>query len=641
MAEGHAEMELPMVRKNGEKFSAHLSTSLFKDDGGVSTGMVAYVLDNSETRRMQEELRTLNESLEQQVKERTHEVLNQKFALDQHAIVGITDKAGRIIYANDKFCEISGYGREELLGRDHRILNSGHHPPGFFKEMWQTIGHGRVWRGEIKNRRKDGSYYWVDTTIVPFMNGEDKPCQYVSIRTNITDRKQTFEEQSARTARLKRQQDALLKLTHEGVFASRNLVVSLRTIVEVATHAVTARRVGAWLFNADASELHCEVLFLQGAVHYEGNEIIRKEAYPVYFSALENELVIAADNACSDPRTRDLMEGYLELRGISSMLSVPVRVNGAVRGVVCVEHAGPPRHWHTDEQHFGMVVADMVALTMEQASRRDAEARLAETAQQLMMANRELDKALIEAQAAAHVKSEFLATMSHEVRTPMNGIMGMLEVLRDSDLDEQDRKCVNIAYSSSRMLLDLLNNVLDFSKIEAGSFQLEVIDFTPSQVIEDIVNLMRSLAIAKKLALTTVMSADMPAQIRGDPLRFRQVLANLISNAIKFTNEGRVTIRGDLVRGEDGVAKVRIEIRDTGIGIAAEDQTRIFEAFAQADGSITRRYGGSGLGLTICKQLVQLMGGELGVTSMPGKGSMFWFTLPADAGESVNRKIAV
>jgi signal transduction histidine kinase len=299
-----------------------------------------------------------------------------------------------------------------------------------------------------------------------------------------------------------------------------------------------------------------------------------------------------------------------------------------VKGAVCVEHTGSFRHWHADEQQFGIVVADMMALAMEQSGRRAAEARLAETAQQLRVANREMDNALIEAQAAAHAKSEFLATMSHEVRTPMNGIMGMLELLRDSNLREEDSRYVSIAYRSAEVLLDMLNSVLDFSKFEAGQLQLEMVDFNPSQVIEEVVNLMKSLAIAKKLTFDTVMSDELPSQIYGDPLRFRQVLANLVSNAIKFTSEGGVIIQGELVKKECGEAKLLMEIHDTGIGIDVEDQAHIFEAFAQADSSVTRGYGGSGLGLTICKQLVELMGGEVGVRSMVEKGSIFWFTVP-------------
>ena len=628
MAGGHDEIELNMMKKSGEEFSAHLSVSLFKGNGNAAVGMLAYVMDNTEARRMQEDLRELNESLDQQVKDRTREVLNQKFALDQHAIVGITDRSGRIIYVNDKFCEISGYAKEELLWQDHRILNSGHHPQEFFKGMWQTIGHGKVWHGEIRNRRRDGRYYWVDTTIVPFMDDKGKPYQYVSIRADITERQQVLEEQSARSERMKRQQDALTMLTHQGVYDAINLFGSLRAIMEAAAQAVEAEYVGAWLFNTEAEELRCEARLSPGELVQISDEVINREDCPAFFSAVENELIIAADDVHTHPWTRELVEGYLEPRGIRSLLCVPIRTNGKVEGAICIEHAGSLRYWHADERQFGIVIADLMALTMEQAGRRAAEARLVETAQQLRLANKQLDNTLIKAQAAAHAKSEFLATMSHEVRTPMNGIMGMLELLRDSDLDERDQGYVSIAYRSATMLLDLLNNVLDFSKFEAGSLKLELMDFAPDQVIEDVVNLMRSLAMAKTLDLTFAAGSEMPVKIQGDPLRFRQILANLISNAIKFTNDGSVTIRGEALGRDDGAEMLLIEIEDTGIGIAVEDQGHIFEAFSQADSSVTRSYGGSGLGLTICNQLVRTMGGEIGVKSVVGKGSIFWFTVP-------------
>ena len=641
MAESHGETELYMIKKSGEEFSARLSVSLFKGNNDAAIGMLAYVMDNTEARRMQDELHALNENLDQQVKERTREVINQKFALDQYAIVGITDKAGRIIYVNDKFCEISGYGREELLGQDHRILNSGYHPHDLFKGMWQTIGHGKVWHGEIRNRRKDGKLYWVDTTIVPFMDDRGKPYQYVSIRADITERKQALEEQNARSERMKRQQDALTLLTHQGVYDAVNLFGSLRAIMEAAAQAVEAKRIGAWLFSPDADELHCEALISPGELVQISDEAIKRENCPAFFSAVENQLIIAADDVRSHPCTHELVDEYLAPNRICSLLCVPIRANGKVKGAVCIEHPGSIRYWHADEQQFGIVVADLMALTMEQAARRTAEARLVETAQQLRLANKQLDNTLIKAQAAAHAKSEFLATMSHEVRTPMNGIMGMLDLLRDSELDEQDQGYVNIAYRSATMLLELLNNVLDFSKFEAGSLKLEMMDFNPGQVIDDVVSLMRSLAVAKALGLTISGGEEMPTQIQGDPLRFRQVLANLISNAIKFTSKGCVTIRGELLEGDDGAEMLLIEIEDTGIGIAAEDQVNIFEAFAQADSSVTRSYGGSGLGLTICKQLVRNMGGEIGVKSIEGKGSIFWFTVPVIGKGSVEMKAAV
>ena len=628
MKEGHTESQLSMVKKSGKEFPAYLSASIFKGHDDSSNGMLAYVRDNTEAMRMQEELRSLNDDLDLQVKERTREVLNQKFALDQHAIVGITDKSGQIIYVNDKFCEISGYSREELLGDDHRILNSGYHSRGFFKAMWRTIGRGSVWHGEIRNRRKDGGFYWVYTTIVPFMDERGKPYQYVSIRADISERKLALEEQSARAERMKRQQETLTLLARQGIYDAVNLFGSLRAIMEAATLALDAERVRIWLFSPDAAALHCEALISPAMPVQINDEAITRESCPVFFKDMENELVIVADDVHIRPWARELVDGHQDLDGICSMLCVPIRSNGKVKGAVCFEQTESHRHWHADEQQFGVLVADMMALTMEQAGRLAAEARLVETAQQLRIANRQLDNALVKAQEAAHAKSKFLATMSHEVRTPMNGIMGMLELLRDSDLNEEDRGYLNIAHRSAMLLLELLNNVLDFSKFEAGQLNLELMDFDPGQVLEDVVNLMRSLANAKGLDLRFENSLELLDKIYGDPLRFRQVLVNLISNAIKFTNEGYVIVRADLVGSGSDKGMVLIEIEDTGIGVDIEDQGHIFDAFTQADGSVTRRYGGSGLGLSICRQVVRMMGGGIDVKSIAGQGSIFWFTVP-------------
>jgi PAS domain S-box-containing protein len=635
MNEGHGEAHVGMIKKSGEEFPAYLSASIFKGQGDASVGMLAYVMDNTEAIRMREELSALNADLDRQVKERTREVLNQKFALDQHAIVGITDKAGRIIYANDKFCELSGYSREELLGEDHRILNSEYHSRGFFKAMWQTIGRGKVWHGEFRNRRKDGGIYWVYTTIVPFMDDRGRPYQYVSIRADITERMAALEEQSARSQRMKRHQDTLTLLTRQGVYDAVNLFGSLRTIMEAAALAVDAEQVRIWLFSPDAAELHCEALISPTKPVQINDEIITRANCPAFFKDVENKLVIAADDVHVQPWARELVDGHLGLQGICSMLCVPIRSNGKVKGAACFEHTESYRHWHADEQQFGIVVADMMALTMEQAGRLAAEARQVETAQQLRAANEQLDNALVKAQAAAHAKSEFLATMSHEVRTPMNGIMGMLELMRDSDLNDEDKGYLNIAYRSASMLLELLNNVLDFSRFEAGQLNLELVEFDPWQVIEEVANLMRSLADAKTLDLRVEKALELPENIYGDPLRFRQVLVNLISNAIKFTAEGYVIVRGEMVGRDSGKKMVLIEIEDTGVGVDIEDQAHIFDAFTQADSSVTRRYGGSGLGLTICKQLVLMIGGEIGVKSIAGQGSIFWFTVPVVGGDTL------
>ncbi len=364
----------------------------------------------------------------------------QKSALDKHSIVSITDRAGKILYTNDKFSEVSLYSREELLGQDHRLLNSGHHPSSFFKEMWATIARGQVWQAEVRNRRKDGSYYWVDSTIAPFLDVDGKPLRYVSIRTDITARK-----------------------AYEA------------TMLEARNEAEAARQA---------------------------------------------------------------------------------------------------------------------------------------------------------AETANRIKSDFLANMSHEIRTPMNGIMGMTNLALLTELTAEQHEYLALIKSSADSLLQVINDILDFSKIESGKLNIERIEFSLEGLLRDTTKTLAIRAHEKNIELLLNVAPNVPDRLLGDPGRLRQVLINLLGNAVKFTQSGEVELAVQRVHVPDKTGcHLRFSVRDTGIGIAPEKFQTIFESFSQADTSTTRNFGGTGLGLTISAQIVQLMGGRIELTSTVGEGSTFFFTV--------------
>jgi signal transduction histidine kinase len=294
-------------------------------------------------------------------------------------------------------------------------------------------------------------------------------------------------------------------------------------------------------------------------------------------------------------------------------------------------------NWETDVEAMKAGAADYLvkgqldARLLERSiryalERTRAQAELLEYAHEIERKNRDLAQAVKVSQEATKLKSQFLANVSHEIRTPMNGVLGMTELLLDTNLTEEQRDYAETAFRSGEALLEIIDSILDLSKIEAGKLELEIVEFNPAEVLHEVLKLVSGRARSKGLAVSADVADEAQRGLRGDPARLRQVLLNLVANAIKFTETGRVTVRVNRTDASEHGVRLLFEVLDTGIGLAPDALARLFQPFVQADGSITRKYGGTGLGLAISKQLIEMMGGQVGVESEPGQGSRFWFT---------------
>ncbi len=494
------------------------------------------------------------------------ELERRQDALDQHAIVSIADKSGKILYCNQKFCDISGYTLEELVGQDHRLLNSGYHPKAFFIDMWTTITRKKSWHGNVCNRTKNGKTYWVRSTIVPFLDANRDIERYISIRTDITAQV----EMEAAAHKAEEWQRTILNNLGDGVY-------TLDAKGNLTYLNAEAERMLGWKFNEmNGKNVH-------NIIHHHRADGVSLpfEECPISLSMRDNKVY----------RSDDEVFFHKDGRAIPvSMVGAPLLDEGVLIGsVACFRD-----------------------ISMQK------------------MIELQLTKAKEAAEQASRLKSDFLSTMSHEIRTPMNGIIGMTDLLLDSALDDEQLEFAQIVKSSANALLGIINDILDFSKIEAGQLEIEHVEFALNQVLEGSTDLVSTRAHEKSLSLVSYVDPKIPNRLIGDPMRLRQILLNFLSNAVKFTTEGTVMAKVFLQNEIDSIAWIRFEISDNGIGISSEAQQRLFQPFSQADSSTTRKYGGTGLGLSICKKLVELMRGRIGLNSILGEGSTFWMELPLE-----------
>ena len=503
-------------------------------------------------------------------------------AVEQSSVsIIITNRDATIEYANPAFLRTSGYTHEEVIGQNPSFLQSGKTSPETYKSLWNTILAGKEWNGLLLNRRKNGELFWVDTAISPIVDENGVITHFLAIKEDITQHKLIEEALLESEAQYRALFDGLL-----GGFAMHEII-------------------------CDESGTPCDYRFL--AVNRGFERLIGMSADQVIGKTVLELMPKTEKNWIERYGQVALTGASVEFESFAAALGKHFEV----------------RAYSPQQGQFAVIFHD---ITERKKAQQELDAYKTDLEKLVEARTADLEQALEKAKAADRAKDEFLANMSHEIRTPMNAIIGFSGLALNKVTDAEQKDYLEKIHLSGESLLGVINDVLDLSKIAAGMMALEHTEFSLDGVISRVFSVAGLRAEEKELKVSYRVADDVPPRLLGDPLRLNQILMNLVGNAVKFTDSGCVSLSVGVVSRAEGKVLLSFEVNDSGIGMDAEQLGKLFKVFSQGDASITRKYGGTGLGLVICKKLIDMQGGSIKVRSDPGIGSTFWFSVSLEIG---------